>query len=92
MNPESIGHLFGHPIARAIGWSLVHFIWQGVLIGIAASAAFALLGRARGQARYLVGCATFDAATRKAYLEAADTIKSSYEKNRALAALARTRE
>ena len=36
--------------------------------------------------------ASFDAALRKAYLDAADTIRSAYDKNRVLAALARTHE
>ena len=54
MNPDLLGPAFAHPIARAIGWSLLHFIWQGALIGVSASVAFALLRRASSQARYAV--------------------------------------
>ncbi|SFU27640.1 M56 family metallopeptidase [Pseudoduganella namucuonensis] len=41
----------------ALGWSLLHFVWQGVLIGWAASLALHLLRNARPQARYAVACA-----------------------------------
>ena len=40
----------------AIGWSLLHFVWQGLLIGWAASLALQLLRNARPQARYAVAC------------------------------------
>jgi len=41
----------------AIGWSLLHFVWQGLLIGWAASLTFQLLRNTRPQARYAVACA-----------------------------------
>ena len=40
----------------ALGWSLLHFLWQGLLIGCAATLALHLLRNARPQARYLVAC------------------------------------
>lgn len=40
-----------------LGWALVHFLWQGLLVGLAAALALALLGNARPQARYAVACA-----------------------------------
>ena len=40
----------------ALGTTLLHFLWQGTLVGIAAWAALLLLRNARPQARYLVAC------------------------------------
>ncbi|WP_166636836.1 M56 family metallopeptidase [Cognatilysobacter terrigena] len=39
-----------------LGRALVHFVWQGVVIGAVAALAFATMQRSRPQARYLVGC------------------------------------
>lgn len=41
----------------AIGWTLLHFLWQGTLIAVATAAALLLLRDARPQQRYLVACA-----------------------------------
>ena len=40
-----------------LGWALVHFLWQGLLVGLAAALALALLGNARPQLRYALACA-----------------------------------
>ena len=40
-----------------LGWALVHFLWQGLLVGLAAALALSLLGNARPQVRYAVACA-----------------------------------
>lgn len=40
----------------ALGWTLVHFLWQGTLIGLATAAVLALLRDAAPQQRYLVAC------------------------------------
>jgi beta-lactamase regulating signal transducer with metallopeptidase domain/predicted nucleic acid-binding Zn-ribbon protein len=39
-----------------LGWALVHFLWQGLLVGMATAIALMLLRNARPQARYAVGC------------------------------------
>jgi bla regulator protein BlaR1 len=39
-----------------IGWTLVNFLWQGALIGLATALALAALRRARPEQRYLVAC------------------------------------
>jgi beta-lactamase regulating signal transducer with metallopeptidase domain/predicted nucleic acid-binding Zn-ribbon protein len=44
-------------LVPAIGWSLLHFVWQGLLIGWAAVLGLYLLRNARPQARYVVACA-----------------------------------
>ena len=41
-------------VIDSIGWTLLHFIWQGTLIGAATAAALALLHNVRAQHRYLV--------------------------------------
>lgn len=40
-----------------LGWALVHFLWQGLLVGLAAGLALSLLANARPQLRYAVACA-----------------------------------
>ena len=56
MNADFIATAVDHPVARALGWALVQFVWQGALIGVLAGAAFAFLRRAGGSLRYLAGC------------------------------------
>jgi uncharacterized protein (TIGR03435 family) len=38
------------------GWTLVHFAWQGALVGLAAAFALRLLRHSTPQSRYVVGC------------------------------------
>ncbi len=40
-----------------LGWALIHFLWQGLALGMAAAAALMLLRNARPQTRYAVACA-----------------------------------
>ena len=40
----------------ALGWTLLHFLWQGLLIGCATALAWAVLRNARPESRYAVGC------------------------------------
>lgn len=40
----------------ALGWTLLHFLWQGVLIGMAAALALFGLRKASPQLRYLAAC------------------------------------
>ena len=44
-------------LTDALGWALIHFLWQGVAIALLAGLANALLRRAGANARYLVSCA-----------------------------------
>lgn len=48
--------LFGGPLAQAIGWALLHLLWQGVLVAAILAAALALLQRQSANARYLASC------------------------------------
>jgi beta-lactamase regulating signal transducer with metallopeptidase domain len=44
-------------VVPALGTALLHFLWQGALLGLLACLALALLRNARPQARYAVACA-----------------------------------
>jgi beta-lactamase regulating signal transducer with metallopeptidase domain len=44
-------------IVPSLGWALLDFVWQGLLVGWAAALLLALLAKARPQARYAVACA-----------------------------------
>jgi beta-lactamase regulating signal transducer with metallopeptidase domain len=44
-------------LVPAVGWALLHFIWQGLLIGWGVALAMHLLRRARPHTRYAVACA-----------------------------------
>ena len=43
-------------LVQALGWTLLHFLWQGLLIAGATALALAALRNARPEARYAVGC------------------------------------
>lgn len=43
-------------LVNSLGWTLVHFSWQGALVGCQTALALALLRKARPETRYLVAC------------------------------------
>jgi beta-lactamase regulating signal transducer with metallopeptidase domain len=45
------------PVAQAIGWSLLHLLWQGALVAGILAAGLALLRDRSAQARYAAACA-----------------------------------
>ena len=47
--------LLDHPLSSALGWSLVHFVWQGALIGLAAFMLLRGVRPAQSQTRYAIG-------------------------------------
>ncbi|HEY3400379.1 MAG TPA: M56 family metallopeptidase [Geothrix sp.] len=49
--------LVREPWAQALGWSLLHFLWQGAALGLLAWLLLALLRGADARARYGVACA-----------------------------------
>ena len=51
---SAIDTLMGQPAAQAIGWALVHFVWQGTLVAILTAAALALLRTSAADVRYVV--------------------------------------
>jgi beta-lactamase regulating signal transducer with metallopeptidase domain len=53
---NGISTLLGTPLAQAIGWALVHLLWQGVLVAAILAATLALLSKQSANARYLASC------------------------------------
>jgi beta-lactamase regulating signal transducer with metallopeptidase domain len=43
-------------VVLQLGWTLLHFLWQGAAIGLALSIALLTLRRRSAQARYVAGC------------------------------------
>jgi beta-lactamase regulating signal transducer with metallopeptidase domain len=53
---SAIVTLLSGPVAHAIGWALVHLLWQGILVAAILAAALALMQRQSANARYLAAC------------------------------------
>lgn len=53
---NAIAELLDKPIFQALGWTLIHFIWQGALIGILYLSASLILRRRSANARYATAC------------------------------------
>ena len=47
-----------HPIITALGWTLVHFLWQGALVALAFGLARSGFRRSTAESRYGLACAT----------------------------------
>ena len=47
---------FDHPLFQTLAWVLLHFLWQGALLGLLARAGLWLLRRRSPQVRYLAAC------------------------------------
>jgi TonB family protein len=47
---------FGYPLVHALGWTLVHFCWQGALVAGMLWCVLGLLGGRSSQARYRAAC------------------------------------
>src|SRR5437870_3623087 len=54
---SSFDFLFRQPFTMALGWTLVHFLWQGALIALLLGVANASLRRAGSNVRYVTACA-----------------------------------
>ena len=53
---NAISTLLASPIGQAIGWALLHLLWQGVLVAAILAATLALLSKQSANARYLASC------------------------------------
>src|SRR3954471_19887 len=51
---SAIDHLLREPAAQAIGWALLHFIWQGTLVAGLTAVALACLRNAAADIRYVI--------------------------------------
>ena len=54
---SAMNAMLGSPLAQAIGWALVHLVWQGAIVAGILAATLALLQRQSAHVRYLVCCA-----------------------------------
>src|SRR5581483_2958562 len=54
---NSLEVLLTKPLFQALGWALVHFIWQGALVALLYAGLAALLRRRAANLRYSVACA-----------------------------------
>jgi len=45
--------LASHPLAACVGLALVHFVWQGLALGVVAAALLLALRKASAASRYL---------------------------------------
>lgn len=53
----TILHLSSLPLVHALGWTLLHFLWQGALIALLLACALAILPTRGSQLRYALACA-----------------------------------
>ena len=53
---NQIAELLDKPIFQALGWTLIHFIWQGALIGIFYFSVSLILRRRSANVRYAAAC------------------------------------
>jgi len=51
-----IEQVLGQPWSQRLGWSLVHFLWQGLVIAAMSSVAMAALRRRSARLRYALAC------------------------------------
>ena len=80
---SALATLLSGPLAHAIGWALVHLLWQGALVAAILAAALALMQRRSANARYLAACGALVllivlgvATAVKVYEPAAETISA----------------
>lgn len=79
---KSLQLLLAHPLAADLGWTLLHFLWQGALISALFAAVRGLgAGSTSARARYALGCLTLAAMASAplltyAFLAGSDTWKS----------------
>ena len=50
----AIDDVFRQPVAQALGWALLQFVWQGALVGLMTAALLAILRRSAADVRYVV--------------------------------------
>jgi beta-lactamase regulating signal transducer with metallopeptidase domain len=55
---EAISSPVLNPVLQAVGWALVHFLWQGILVAAGLAAGLALMKNRSASARYALGIAT----------------------------------
>ena len=51
---DALAALFRQPVAQAVAWALLQFVWQGTAIAAVTAAALFLLRRSAADVRYVV--------------------------------------
>jgi beta-lactamase regulating signal transducer with metallopeptidase domain/peptidoglycan/xylan/chitin deacetylase (PgdA/CDA1 family) len=54
---RNIETLLAHPVFQTLGWTLLHFVWQGTALALLYAGASLMLRRATAHARYVAACA-----------------------------------
>lgn len=49
--------LLGRPVFQRLGWALLHFLWQGLIVAVLLAVALRLLRRSSASVRYVLACA-----------------------------------
>ena len=44
------------PLIHAVGWSLLHFLWEGAIVALLLASALRLLSNRSSQLRYMAAC------------------------------------
>src|SRR4051794_11602866 len=52
----SLASLLTHPLIRPLGWTLLHFLWQGAAVALLLAGALRLLRDQTANARYVAAC------------------------------------
>lgn len=55
---NAIEMLLAQPVFQAVGWALVHFVWQGALVAILFASLRVVLRRSTADVRYALACAS----------------------------------
>jgi len=50
-------YMLARPMIEALGWGLIHFIWQGTLVALSLAGVLQMLRGASTSARYATACA-----------------------------------
>jgi beta-lactamase regulating signal transducer with metallopeptidase domain len=53
---NGIETLLGKPVFQALGWTLIHFIWEGALVAVLYASVSVLLRRSTANIRYAAAC------------------------------------
>jgi hypothetical protein len=51
-------NMLAQPMLEALGWGLIHFIWQGVLVALSLACVLRMLRGSSTNARYAAACVT----------------------------------
>ena len=54
---EIIENIFSQELIQRLGWTLVHFLWQGAAVAVILAVTLRLLRKASANVRYLSACA-----------------------------------